>query len=406
MEQQILLKIRSMLEPLHQDIDTYIKIIETIWNAGLFGISFGKIIGALFLFSLFIFFRSRISRFIIRRAHRISRITITTIDDHLITALEAPLSFLPVVIGFFVATQYLSLSGMLDLLIQKICHSLLIIVLFWSVFNLLQPIATNIAKDVEHRLSATMARWLFKTIRAIVLTIWLATLLEIWGISIGPVLAGLGLFSVAVGLGAKDLFQNLIAGIIIISEKRFNPGDWIRVDGIVEGTVENIGFRSTRVRRFDKAPVYVPNTDLSDKAAINFSKMNYRRIYWTIGLVYATKVDQLRTVCNQIKSYITEQPDIFALPPDAPLFVHIDNFGESSINVMLYCFTKTTQWGEWLRIKEELAYAIMDIVHSSGSDFAFPSRTLYVESFPGGEQAEPFIPPTSSLHETTQGENT
>ena len=121
-----------------------------------------------------------------------------------------------------------------------------------------------------------------------------ATILEIWGIKIGPILAGLGLFGVAVALGAQDLFKNLISGFLVIAEKRFNPGDWIRVDGEVEGTVETINFRSTLVRRFDKAPVFVPNSKLSDNSVINFSSMTFRRIYWVIGVEYRTTVDQLR----------------------------------------------------------------------------------------------------------------
>src|SRR5690606_24926556 len=104
-----------------------------------------------------------------------------------------------------------------------------------------------------------------------------ATILEIWGIKVAPILAGFGLLGVAVALGAQDLFKNLIAGLLILSEKRFSIGDWVRVKDLVEGTVESIGFRSTVIRRFDLSPVYVPNTMLSDNAVINFSNMIFRR---------------------------------------------------------------------------------------------------------------------------------
>ena len=219
----------------------------------------------------------------------------------------------------------------------------------------------------------------------------MATILEIWGIQVGPLLAGLGLFGVAVALGAQDLFKNLIAGMLILVEKRFAHGDWVKVDGVVEGIVESIGFRSTFVRQFDKAPVYVPNARMSDNAVTNYSRMTHRRIYWKIGVEYSTSIDQLKQIREQIEAYVMNN-DEFAHPPEVSTFVRIDSFNDSSIDLMLYCFTRTTVWGEWLRIKEALAYEIMDIVEGAGSGFAFPSQSLYVETLPG-DGPEIFEPP-------------
>ena len=236
-----------------------------------------------------------------------------------------------------------------------------------------------------------MVDWLEKAIRLALVFIGAATILEIWGIRIGPIIAGLGLFGVAVALGAQDLFKNLISGILILAERRFNLGDWIHVDGVVEGTVENIGFRSTLVRRFDKAPVFVPNSKLSDSSVTNFSAMTHRRIYWTIGVEYRTTVAQLRQIRDGIEAYLLNSND-FAHPPEVPTFVRIDRFNDSSIDIMVYCFTRTTEWGRWLEIKEELAYRIKDLVEAAGTAFAFPSQSIYVETLPS-ERAEVFAPP-------------
>ncbi|MDH3476011.1 MAG: mechanosensitive ion channel family protein [Rhodospirillales bacterium] len=238
-----------------------------------------------------------------------------------------------------------------------------------------------------------MVEWLVKAIKAAIVFIGAATVLEVWGIEVGPLIAGLGLFGVAVALGAQDLFKNLIAGILIIAEKRFSNDDWIRVDGIVEGTVESIGFRSTRIRRFDKAPVQVPNTNLSDNAVTNFSAMTHRRIYWTIGVEYRTTVDQLREVRDEIESCVRESPD-FANPPEVATFVRIDAFSDPSIDIMIYRFTKTTDWSEWLENKERLACRSKEIVENAGTGFAFPSRSLYVETLPS-ETPEAFVPPAA-----------
>jgi MscS family membrane protein len=196
---------------------------------------------------------------------------------------------------------------------------------------------------------------------------------------------------VAVALGAQDLFKNLISGLLIIAERRFSPGDWVCVDGIAEGTVETIGFRSTLIRRFDKAPLYVPNAKLSDNAVTNFSAMTHRRIYWMIGVEYRTTVAQLRQIRDGIEQYVLGSAD-FAKPPEVATFVRVDRFSDSSIDIMLYCFTKTTVWGEWLAIKEELAYKIKEIVAAAGTSFAFPSQSVYVEDLPS-EQPEVFVPP-------------
>ena len=143
--------------------------------------------------------------------------------------------------------------------------------------------------------------------------------------------------------------------------------------------MEQIGFRTTMVRRFDKAPVYVPNSRLADNAVTNFSRMTHRRIHWLIGVEYRTSVDQLRAIRDGIEAYILGDPD-FARPPEVPAFVRIDAFSDSAINILLYCFTRTTNWGEWLEIKERLACEIKAIVEGTGSGFAFPSRSLYLEN--------------------------
>jgi MscS family membrane protein len=247
---------------------------------------------------------------------------------------------------------------------------------------------------MERIFTAVMMEWMVKALKALIAFIGIAAVLELWGIQVGPILAGLGLLGVAVALGAQDLFKNLIAGILILAEHRFNLGDWIRVENVVEGTVEHIGFRSTMIRRFDKAPVHVPNTVLSDNPVTNFTAMSHRRIYWHIGVEYRTTLEQLKTIRDQIEAYIHEQPE-FASREMVSTFVRIDKFSDSSIDIMLYCFTNTTVWGEWLEIKERLAYKVKEIVEGAGTSFAFPSQSIYVQALPG-EAPELFVPPASS----------
>lgn len=234
--------------------------------------------------------------------------------------------------------------------------------------------------------------WLVKTLQVLFLIIGAAAILEIWGIDIGVVIAGLGVFGIAVGLGAQDLFKNLIAGILILTEKRFLPGEWIAVDGVCEGTVEKINFRSTLIRRFDKSPMFVPNSKLSDNAVTNFTRMSHRRIKWAVGVEYRTTVDQLKFIREEIEAYIWNN-EAFAKPPATALFVRVDTFNASSIDFLIYTFTNTTNWGEWLKLKEELALEVMQIIERAGTGFAFPSRTVYLQQ---QDPPEIMTPPENS----------
>lgn len=365
-------------------------LVQDVWKNGLFGIDIGHFIVAVLIFFAFILLRRLFARFIIGRIKAVTKRTKTVIDDDILEALEKPVQFIPVVLGVFFAAEYLPIYGGIEVIANKFVRSLIVFVIFWGLVNLLEPMSF-LLRRLEKIFTSSMVDWLLKAIKVTFIFIGAATILEIWGIKIGPILAGLGLFGVAVALGAQDLFKNLISGILVIAEKRFNIGDWIRVDGVVEGTVESIGFRSTLVRRFDKAPVFVPNSKLSDHAVINFSSMTHRRIYWKIGVEYRTTVEQLRQIRDSIEQYILES-EYFAKPPKVPMFVRIDRFSDSSIDIMVYCFTKTTEWGKWLEIKERLTYRIKEIVEEAGSAFAFPSQSLYVETLPT-EVAEIFVPP-------------
>lgn len=364
-------------------------LVAAVWDKGLLQTGPGRVVVALGIVLAALLIRNLFVRIVLGRLKRLAERSRTTFDDHAITVLERPLSFFPVVVGVYFAVDHLALAGGLKLFADRLVRSLIVVVIFWAFRNLVVPFST-VLRQLERFVTTPMVDWLIKAINVTLLFIGMATVLEIWGIRIGPIIAGLGLFGVAVALGAQDLFKNLIAGILIIAERRFNPGDWIRVDGEVEGTVELIGFRSTRIRQFDKAPVYVPNAKLSENSLVNYSRMTHRRIYWVIGVTYRTTVDQLRIIRDGIEAYLNGN-DAFDTTSAVSTFVRIDRFSASSIDIMVYCFTRTTVWGEWLAIKEELACEIKRIVAAAGTSFAFPSQSVYVETLPL-ERPERFVP--------------
>lgn len=354
------------------------EVIVDVWNTGVFGVDLGRILSAALILVLCLTLRHWIAGRLRRWAEYATRRTANQLDDKVGGALAEPISFVPVVLGVFLAFEILSLSGTLNEVGVALSRSLIAFTLFWAMIRLTGPLAHALSW-VEDYLTPELTAWFIKAVKVAIWFVGAATILEIWGIRVLPIIAGFGLIGVAVALGAQDLFKNLISGVLILVEKRYRVGDWIKVEGVVEGVVEAIGFRSTKVRRFDKAPVYVPNTHFADGAVVNFGEMTHRRIFWTIGLEYRTTAAQLQRIRDEIERYILED-DRYLAPKDAGTFVRLDAFSGSSIDLMLYCFTRTRDWGEWLAIKEELLLRIKQIVEEAGAGFAFPSRSLYVEN--------------------------
>ncbi len=360
-----------------------------VWNNGVFGINATDIIVSLVIFLLFYLLRRLIARFILNRLSRIVSKTSNQIDDAVIEVLDGPLKFLPVVLGFFIASSYLDVSDNNQDFLDLINRSLITIFIFWLLHQLIIPFSFVI-KNFESKISKPLVDWTLKGLKILVIVLGAVAILELWGIRVGPVIAGLGLFGVAVALGAQDLFKNLISGIMILMEKRFTVGDVILVSGEVEGVVEQIGFRSTLVRRFDSTPVMVPNYKFAEQSVTNYTRRHHRRIRWLIGLEYRTSIDQLKNIREEINNLI-EKDDNFAKNQNASFYVRIDSFSDSSIDMLVQTFTVTNDWAEFLKIKENLAVKIIEIVENNEAGFAFPSQSLYVEKLTD-EKTEIFNP--------------
>ena len=357
-------------------------LIPELLNRRYLGIDIGQVTLIVLVLALAFLLRPLFAAIVMRQVRRVLKRSAATDVEHLVAALERPVRFMPIVIATLVIAEVLTVSDRLKLLLADVNRSLIAFVLAWMLFVIVEPVLASLNKRLATFGTATIG-WMDRMAKILIVLVGAATILEIWGIKVGPVLAGLGLVGAAVALGAQDLFKNLISGVFIIAEQRFHTGDWIRADGIVEGTVDTIGLRTTKVIRFDLSPVYVPNSLLANNAVTNFSGMTYRQISWTVGLTYDTTTAQLKQVRDGIEAYILGAGDYVTDDPDnAPVFVRVDTFGDSAINLMVYCFTRTTDWAAWLKIKEELAFAISKIVADAGSSMAFPSQSLYVESLP------------------------
>ena len=352
-------------------LENFKDLFLDVWKEGISGVNISEIIIALSIFFFFLFLRGMFAKFVVKRLEKYVSKSSNKFDNSLVSSMEGPAKFFPIVIGFFISTTYLTLEGDGIIFIDKVNRSLITILIFWTFHQAIGPLSV-IIKSVGELLSKDLIDWIIKALKILILILGFAAVLEIWGIKIGPIIAGLGLFGVAVALGAQDLFKNLISGILVLVERRFH------VDGIIEGTVESIGFRSTVVRRFDKSLATIPNFQFAEKAVINNSQTTNRRISWIIGLEYRTTADQLKIIKEEILKYIENDQD-FSKSKDTLLSVKIDQFAASSIDIKLICYTKTSQYKEWLNVKDKLALEIKKIVEKNNASFAFPSTSVYVE---------------------------
>jgi len=353
----------------------FINLFLEVWNEGILGIDIFQILIGLGIFLIFLLFRGLIGKIIIRRLEKIAKKTSNKLDDTFVEAMKGPAQFFPIVIGFFIASNYLEFSPESQQFVDNLNRSLITILIFWLLHQFIQPVSYLLG-SLEKVLTRELIGWILKALKILIIILGAAAVLDLWGIKIGPIIAGLGLLGVAVALGAQDLFKNLISGILVLVEKRFKIGDWIIVENIIEGIVERIGFRSTVVRKFDKSLAIIPNFQFAENAVINVSATTNWIISWIITLQYNTTVEQLKKIRDEIEKYITTNKDY---KTSVGYAVRVDKFSDSSIDMFVRCFTVTNKWIEWLSIKERLAIAIKEIVEKNNASFAFPSQSIYVE---------------------------
>ena len=364
------------------------KHVAAVWQTGVLGVSLGAVVTAILVVLAFLALRRVFFRFVVSSLRTVTRKTKSELDDLVLHAVEKPLEFGFVVVGFYLAGQFLPMSEAVSGAFDKLIRSLIALTLFWVMFRAIDPLSLLMDHGIAMLGSAsmhdTMKNFFVRLAKFVVICLGIAAVFQEWGFNVAALLGSLGLVGMAVALGAREFIANLFAGLTIFLDRMFEKGNWIRTPD-VDGVVEDIGFRATKIRQFDKALVTIPNSKLAGEALVNFSRMTNRRIYWTIGVEYRTTRDQLRLIVHDILEYLKSHQDFETDPARTRTFVFVDTFGASSINIMLYCFTKTTEWGEWLACKERLAYKVKDIVEGHGAAFAFPSTSLYVEALPFGK---------------------
>ncbi len=251
----------------------------------------------------------------------------------------------------------------------------IIVVLAWFLIKLVSNLESNYFKssDQDTTLDTASSYLLGKTIRALIFAIAIIVILQTLGYSLTALLTLGGAGSLIAGLAAKDMLSNFFGGFMVYLDKPFQVGDWIKTDAHnLEGTVEKIGWRTTRLRNFDKRPVYVPNNIWTNAPVENATRMINRRIKETIGIRY-TDADKIELIVQDIETMLSLHDGV---DHRQHLIVNFSEFGPSSLNCMVYVFTKATKLKDFLVTKQDILLKIINIVHKHGADFAFPTTTI------------------------------
>jgi MscS family membrane protein len=342
---------------------------------------------------LIIFFSLALSFISKRMLHRVlDRLeqTETPWDDLVISSALKPVGWLVWLLGFTFAADvvYQKSGAVIFEAIDPVRDVGVIAILTFFLLNLING-TQRILKTYEdekgdknfdeHTVDA-----ISKLIRISVFITSALVILQTLGFSVSGVLAFGGIGGIAIGFAAKDLLSNFFGGLMIYLDRPFKIGDWIRsTDRNIEGTVEHIGWRLTRIRTFDKRPLYVPNSVFTTISVENPSRMTNRRIYETIGIRYEDS-GKMQNIVDDVKQMLREHPEI---ETNATMIVNFVSFSSSSIDFFIYTFTKTTDWVRFHEIKQDVLLKIMEIIENHDAEIAFPTSTLHIESLPEHEHA-------------------
>ena len=300
-------------------------------------------------------------------------------NEDIVDAANHPLQFLILMLGLYFALlaspfSYIAYYAV----IQELVRSSILIAVFWTLFNLATTthnLLVTLLSSLGIQLEESLANIVSAFLRFFIGAIALAMIVSEWGYDINGFIAGLSLGGLAISLAAKDALANVFGSILIIMDKPFKVGDWISANG-VEGTVEKISLRSTSIRTFPQALVYVPNSLLSNTPITNYTKRAKRRIEFNLGVAYATTPEQMQKCVHSIRNFLNEHEGLY----NEDMTVTFDSFGASSLNIFVICYTKTTNYLEFLLLKEEINFALLNIMSEYGVATAFPSTSVYFET--------------------------
>ncbi|GAA0124075.1 MAG: mechanosensitive ion channel family protein [Clostridium argentinense] len=351
--------------------------IQTITQNELY-VTWKKIAIAVGVFVLILFLRNIFAKYIMKALIRVLSKAGIKGALKIVKAFERPLKNFFLILGFYIVVM--ALKDMIYLspkIIQRIFDSSVIILIAQGLMNLVDDSSFifNKMENYDVKVDKILYPFISKTLNLIIIALAIYMIAEKWEYNLKAFITGLGLGGLAFALAAKDAASNIIAGIVIILDKPFSIGDWIQCKDL-EGSVEDISFRSTKIRTVDEALITVPNSILANDSIFNFTRRDKRRIKFNLGLTYNTPKDKIQNCINKIIKMLELHEDV----ENKGILVTFENFSTSSLDISVCYYVKKAGLKDYLNVKEEINFKIIEILEEEKVSLAFPTRTIYIEN--------------------------
>lgn len=339
---------------------------------GELALSFGIVLLTLIL-------RGLVTRLIFRQAKRLAARTRMEYDDRFLEALEKPVEWLLIVVGIMLAIKVLGVNPEWARIFDLVFRGTSMLVVFWGLLRMVDVMVDVAAAVLGSATEETGLRGLVplikKSARIFLSLVAVVMIVDNLGYDIGGILATLGVGGVAFAIAAKDTIANLYGSLALALDRPFKVGDWIQVGNDVDGDVEELGLRSTKVRTWPKTVISIPNAVLANEKINNWSRMPKRRVKQVVGVTYETSPETMNAIVDSIRKLLCEDEGVH----QEFILVNWTDFGESSLDILVYYFTVTTKWVEHMDVRQRINTKIAEVVRDHGSSVAFPTRTLYLE---------------------------
>lgn len=358
--------------------DNLLRYIETFFSNVLLSPWLNAIGVAIGIFLAIYLLRKIFTHLIMSLLKKIASKTSTTLDDFLLSALETPLRLFFVATGLYLAAVYLPLNAETNVFVSRLFRSAIVILVSMGIWNFIgcySVFLEEAAGRTNVKVDKTLVPFLNRVVKVIIVLLALIIVLQEWNYDINGFIAGLGLGGLAFALAAQQTLANMFGGIVIITDKPFSLGDWILTPS-VEGVVEDMNFRSTKLRTFADALVTVPNSTLANEPITNWTRMGKRQITFHLKIPYSTSREKLNKCITEIRTMLQNHSEIHP----QTIFVNFDSFGDGSLNILLYFFTITTNWERFLHVKEDVNMKILKILELEGVSVVYPSTKIFFEN--------------------------
>ena len=346
-------------------------------DLSVFNFSLVDLLQSFAILILVLILRGIVTRFVFARMKSLAAQTTNEYDDRVLDGIEPPISHFLLLTGFYLAIIVLPISNELRQFFSVVFRGVSTLLVFWGLLrfvDILADILVEISRHKGHSIAAFIPL-LRKATRVFVIVIGVIMVVDNLGYSVGGILATLGLGGAALAFASKDTIANLYGSFALALDRPFQVGDWIQVGSEVDGDVEEVGLRSTKVRSWPKTIVSIPNSVLANEIIDNWSRMPKRRVKQIVGVTYETKPDDMEGIVEDIRQLLRDDDGV----DHDFLLVNFTDFGESSLDVLVYYFTRSIAWLEHMDVRQRINIKIMRAVEARGLSIAFPTRSVYLE---------------------------